>query len=123
MNSSLYCINTDPGKLSPNALIVGPTNSGKTQFLVDQLKSSYDESSTTIHRAALPDFRPQQDLRRFCGQRGSQKEVHAWLRHASFLFEGTNALIVLDDCAESKDVKARSLLGLAHGTRASACGC
>ena len=27
----------DPGKIPFNALIVGPTNSGKTQFLVKQL--------------------------------------------------------------------------------------
>ena len=27
----------DPGKIPFNALIVGPTNSGKSQFVVDQL--------------------------------------------------------------------------------------
>jgi len=30
-------MNMDPGKIPFNALIVGPTNSGKSKFLVDQL--------------------------------------------------------------------------------------
>ena len=37
-----------------------------------------------------------------------QREVEAWLKVTSMFFEGTNALIVLDDCAASKDVKGRT---------------
>ena len=37
-----------------------------------------------------------------------QHQVEAWLKLASFAFEGDNALIVLDDCAASKDVKGRT---------------
>ena len=37
-----------------------------------------------------------------------QHEVEIWLRLVSFLFEGTNTLIILDDCAASKDVKGRT---------------
>ena len=37
-----------------------------------------------------------------------QHEIEAWLRLASFHFEGTNTLFVLDDCAASKDVKGRT---------------
>ena len=37
-----------------------------------------------------------------------QHYVEKWLRVASFAFEGTNTLIVLDDCASSKDVKGRT---------------
>ena len=36
-----------------------------------------------------------------------QHEVEIWLKLASFAFEGTNTLIVLDDCAVSNDVKGR----------------
>ena len=34
-----------------------------------------------------------------------QHHVETWLKLVSFAFEGTNTLIVLDDCAASKDVK------------------
>ena len=36
-----------------------------------------------------------------------QHEVEAWLKVVSTFLEGTNTLIVLDDCAASKDVKGR----------------
>ena len=34
--------------------------------------------------------------------------VEIWLKIVSWVFEGTNTLIVLDDCAASKDVKGRT---------------
>ena len=37
-----------------------------------------------------------------------QHQVEIWLKLASFAFEGTNTLIVLDDCAASKDIKGRT---------------
>ena len=37
-----------------------------------------------------------------------QHHVENWLKAASFYFEGTNTLIVLDDSAASKDVKGRT---------------
>ena len=37
-----------------------------------------------------------------------QYQVENWLKVASFTFEGTNTLIILDDCATSKDVKGRT---------------
>ena len=70
----------DPDIIPFNALIVGPTNSGKTQFLVNQL----------------------------CGTFRGKFDKKNWLKVASFYFEGTNTLIVLDDCAASKDVKGRT---------------
>ena len=36
-----------------------------------------------------------------------QHNVEIWLNLASMLFEGMNTLIVLNDCAASKDVKGR----------------
>ncbi len=48
-----------------------------------------------------------------------QHVVELWLRFVSSLFEGTNRLIVLDDCAASKDVKRRTgqLVNLAFSAR------
>ena len=37
-----------------------------------------------------------------------QHKVETCLKVASFVFEGTNTLIVLDNCAASKDVKGRT---------------
>ena len=37
-----------------------------------------------------------------------QHHVENWLKVASYYFEGENTLIVLDDCAASKDVKGRT---------------
>ena len=37
-----------------------------------------------------------------------QHHVEFWLKVVRIAFEGTNALIVLDDCASSKDMKGRT---------------
>ena len=37
-----------------------------------------------------------------------QHHVESWLNMARIFLESTNALIVLDDCAASKDVKGRT---------------
>ena len=48
-----------------------------------------------------------------------QHEVEKWLMVARFLLEGTNTLIILDDCAASKDVTGRTdeLVSLAFSAR------
>ena len=37
-----------------------------------------------------------------------QHEIESWLKLASYFFEKTNTLFVLNDCAASKDVKNRT---------------
>jgi len=94
-----------------NALIVGPTNSGKSRFLVDQL---YGPFRGTFDYIVLicPTFAHnktffligEKDLRMFvitC----EQHDVEIWLKIVKLFFEGTKTLIILDDCAASKDVK------------------
>ena len=96
-----------------NVLIVGPTNSGKSKYVVDQLRGPYYKKfdyivllcptyiyNRTYNNFALGDNRffiviPEQD------------EVEFELRQLTRLFEGTNTLFILDDCAATKDVKNR----------------
>lgn len=51
----------------------------------------------------------------------NQDQIDDWLRIVSFVFEGTNSLIILDDCTSSKDVKKRmnELVNLAFSARHS----
>ena len=104
----------DPSKIPFNALIVGPTNSGKSKYVVDQIygpfRGKFDyivlicptfAHNKTYHRIG------ENDPRMFiiiC----KQHEVESWLKVVTWLFEGTNTLIILDDCAASKDVKGRT---------------
>ena len=104
----------DPGNIPFNALIVGPTNFGKTQFLVNQLCGPFNGKFDFIV-LICPTFAYNRTLYRF-GERDprlyviicDQHHVENWLKVASFAFEGANTLIVLDDCAASKDVKGRT---------------
>ena len=104
----------DPGNIPSDALIVGPTNSGKTQFLVNQLCGPFNGKFDHIV-LICPTFAYNRTLYRF-GERDlrlyvlicEQHQVEIWLKLASFAFEGTNTFIVLDDCAASKDVKGRT---------------
>ena len=104
----------DPENIPFNALIVGPTNSGKTQFFVNQIFGPFKGKFDYI-MLVCPTFAHNRTLYRF-GERDprlyiiicEQHDVEIWLKLASFAFEGTNTLIVLDDCAASKDVKGRT---------------
>ena len=93
----------DPGKIPFNALIVGPTNAGKTHFLVNQLCGPFNGKFDHIV-LICPTFAYNRTLYRI-GERDprlyviicDQHQVEIWLKLASFAFEGANTLIVLDD--------------------------
>ena len=115
----------DPSKMPFNALIVGPTNSGKSRFAVDQLYGHFRRKfnyivlicptfahNKTYHRVGEND--PRMDVIVF-----EQHYVEKWLKLVRRLSEGTNTIIVLDDCAASKDVKGCTgeLVNLAFSVR------
>jgi len=118
-------MNMDPSKIPFNALIVGPTNSGKSRFVVDQIygpfRGKFDyivlicptfAHNKTYHRIGEND--PRMDVI-MC----EQHDVEKWLKLVRWLFEGANTLVILDDCAASKDVKGRTgeLVNLAFSAR------
>ncbi len=115
----------DPKQIPFNALIVGPTASGKTRYLVDQLRGPFRGKfdyivllcPTFVHNKTYDDF-GLGDERVFVLMPGTT-EIDGLLRFVSIVFEGTNTLIILDDCAASKDVKKRSdqLVNLAFSAR------
>ena len=104
----------DPGNIPFNALIVSPTNSGKTQFLVNQLHGQVKGKFDYIV-LICPTFAFNKTLYSF-GERDprlyviicEQHHVENWLKLSRFAFEGANTLIVLDDCAALKDVKGQT---------------
>ena len=104
----------DPSKIPFNALIVGPTNSGKTQYLLSQLRAPFRGKFDYIV-LLCPTFVKNKTYDGFVDDEPrifvidcQQHEVEYWLALASFFFEDTNTLIVLDDCAASKAVKGRT---------------
>ena len=113
----------NPGNIPFNVLVVGPTNSGKSKFVVDQL---YARGKFDYIMLICPTFTHNKTFRRL-GEKDprmflvicEQHELEKWLCVARYLFEGTNTLIILDDCAASKDVKGRTgeLVSLAFSAR------
>ena len=104
----------DPANIPFNALIVGPTNSGKTPFLVNQRCGPFCGKFDYVV-LICPTFAYNKTLCRFSERDPrlyviicEQHHVENWLKIASFYFEGANTLIILDDCASSKDVKVRT---------------
>ena len=115
----------DPRKIPFNALIVGPTNSGKSSFVLDQIYGSFRFKFENIV-LICPTLVHNKSYNRI-GEKDpniyviapKQHEVETWLKIVRYFLEGTNTLIILDDCASSKDVKGRTgeLVHLAFSAR------
>ena len=104
-------------KIPFNCIITGPTNCGKTQYLVDQLRGHFRGvfeyivliCPTYSHNKTYRDF-AKGDKRFWVLSPGSsdEDEIDNLLTLCSSFFSGENTLIILDDCAVSKDLKNRS---------------
>ena len=104
-------------KIPFHMIITGPTNCGKTKYLIDQLRGPFRKvfeyivlicptyaKNRTYHGFA-------QDDKRFLvlsPDASNSEEINDLLITVSDLFSGTNTLLILDDCAVSKDLKQRS---------------
>ena len=106
----------DPSKIPFNALIVGPTNSGKSKYVVDQIygpfRGKFDyivlicptfAHNKTYHRIGENDPRM---IVIIC----KQHEVEIFLKFVSWLFEGTNTLIILQRCERAHRPASESWL-------------
>lgn len=89
---------------------MGPTNSGKTKYLVDHLSRGKFDYVILL----CPTYAFNETYRGFADEDSDvfvltpdQHHIDDWLRIVSFVFEGTNSLIILHDCAASRDVKKR----------------
>ena len=99
----------NPDNIPFNALIVGATNCGKTSFLVKILTHEFLEAfdyiflvcPTYIHNKTYDGFAENDSG--FFVIIPEQDQINDFLKLISFAFEGTNTLIILDDCAASKN--------------------
>ena len=104
-------------KVPFNCIITGPTNCGKTRFLIEQLRGPFRNvfeyiflicptyaNNKTYHRFAHG------DKRFFVSSpvASNSDNIDEILKDVSEVFSGNNTLVILDDCAVSKDLKQRS---------------
>ena len=115
----------NPDNIPFNALIVGATNCGKTSFLVKILTHEFLGAFDYIF-LVCPTYIHNKTYDGFAENDGDffviipeQDKINDFLKLISFAFEGTNTLIILDDCAASKDVKKKTneLVNLAFSAR------
>lgn len=100
-----------------HCIITGPTNCGKTKYLIEQLRGPFRKvfeyivlicptyaKNKTYHRFAKGDKR----FIVLSPDASNSDEINELLKLTADVFSGTNTLIILDDCAVSKDLKKRS---------------
>ena len=104
-------------KIPFNMIITGPTNCGKTKYLIEQLRGPFRKVFEYIV-LICPTYAKNRTYRGFA--QGDKRflilspdatdsdEIDSLLTDVSLLFSGTNTLLILDDCAVSKDLKNRS---------------
>ena len=104
-------------KIPFNMIITGPTNCGKTEYLIEKLRGPFRKVFEYIV-LICPTYAKNRTYRGFAqGDKrffilspdsSNSDEINDLLSAMSDLFSGTNTLLILDDCAVSKDLKNRS---------------
>ena len=104
-------------KIPFHMIITGPTNCGKTKYLIDQLRGPFRKVFEYIV-LICPTYAKNRTYQGFA--RGDKRffvlspdssnsdEIDSLLITVSDLFSGTNTLLILDDCAVSKYLKQLS---------------
>ena len=104
-------------KIPFHCIITGPTNCGKTKFIIDKLRGPFCQvfeyivlicptyvQNKTYHGFARGDKR----FYVLSPDASDPEEINDLLTDCVTLFTGTNTLLILDDCAVSKELKKRS---------------
>ena len=104
-------------KIHFNCIITGPTNCGKTRFLIDKLRGPFRKKFEFIVMIC-PTFTINETYKNFAKDdknflvwmpdASNQDEINEALDCCKTLFSGFNILIILEDCAASQDLKKRS---------------
>ena len=97
-----------------HCIITGPTNCGKTRYVIDQLRGSFRHVFDWIV-LICPTYSKNKTYRGFAkGDKrfvvlspdaSNVEEINDLLGICEDFFSGKNTLIILDDCAVSKDLK------------------
>ena len=100
-----------------HCIITGPTNCGKTKYVIDQLRGSFRHVFDWIV-LICPTYSKNKTYRGFAkGDKrfvvlspdaSNVEEINDLLGICEDFFSGTNTLIILDDCAVSRDLKNRN---------------
>ena len=104
-------------KVPFHCIITGPTNCGKTKYLIEQLRGPFKNVFNYII-LICPTYDRNKTYQGFAKNdknflvlmpdATNQAEIEELLHLSAVLFSGMNTLIILDDCAVSKDLKNRS---------------